>query len=84
MIMAFIVSCSRFEEHTSICHSSRKPSLLDAAVFAAYGWPLDLTDEEAFRNLLELDLEVSYPRQERRHQTRRTVIKEVLLCLLAF
>jgi hypothetical protein len=30
---------------------------LDAAVFAAYGWPLDITDEEVLQNLLALNLE---------------------------
>jgi hypothetical protein len=32
---------------------------LDAAVFAAYGWPPDLSDEEVFQNLLALNLERS-------------------------
>ena len=30
---------------------------LDAAVFAAYGWPVDLTDEEILERLLELNVE---------------------------
>lgn len=30
---------------------------LDAAVYAAYGWPADLPDEEVFKNLLTLNLE---------------------------
>ncbi len=30
---------------------------LDAAVFAAYGWPADLPDEEVLKNLLALNLE---------------------------
>jgi len=30
---------------------------LDAAVFAAYGWPVDLSDEEILARLLELNLE---------------------------
>jgi hypothetical protein len=30
---------------------------LDAAVFAAYGWPKDLTDEEILARLLALNLE---------------------------
>lgn len=30
---------------------------LDAAVFAAYGWPPDLPDEEILENLLALNLE---------------------------
>jgi len=30
---------------------------LDAAVFAAYGWPADLTDEEILKNLLALNSE---------------------------
>jgi hypothetical protein len=29
---------------------------LDAAVFAAYGWPADLADEELLARLLELNL----------------------------
>ena len=29
---------------------------LDAAVAAAYGWPADISDEEALRELLELNL----------------------------
>ena len=29
---------------------------LDAAVFAAYGWPADLTDEEILERLLALNL----------------------------
>jgi len=32
---------------------------LDAAVFAAYGWPSDLSDEEVLQNLLTLNLERS-------------------------
>jgi hypothetical protein len=32
---------------------------LDAAVYAAYGWPTDLTDEEVRQNLLALNLERS-------------------------
>jgi hypothetical protein len=32
---------------------------LDKAVFAAYGWPLDLSDEEVLQNLLALNLERS-------------------------
>ena len=32
---------------------------LDAAVFAAYGWPLDLSDEEILQSLLALNLERS-------------------------
>ncbi len=30
---------------------------LDAAVYAAYGWPADLPDEEVLKNLLALNLE---------------------------
>jgi hypothetical protein len=30
---------------------------LDAAVFAAYGWPADLTDEGILEKLLALNLE---------------------------
>ena len=30
---------------------------LDAAVFAAYGWPVNLTDEEILEKLLALNLE---------------------------
>lgn len=30
---------------------------LDAAVFAAYGWPDDLSDEEILQRLLTLNLE---------------------------
>jgi len=30
---------------------------LDEAVFAAYGWPAELTDDEVLRRLLELNLE---------------------------
>jgi len=37
---------------------------LDEAVFAAYGWPLDLTDEGILQNLLALNLERSKPEQE--------------------
>ena len=37
---------------------------LDAAVFAAYGWPLDITDDEVLQNLLTLNLERSKPEQE--------------------
>ena len=29
---------------------------LDAAVFAAYGWPIDLSDDELLARLLELNL----------------------------
>jgi hypothetical protein len=32
---------------------------LDAAVFAAYGWPPDLSDEDVLQNLLALNLERS-------------------------
>ncbi len=32
---------------------------LDAAVFAAYGWPLDISGEEVLKNLLALNLERS-------------------------
>ncbi|CAA9433972.1 MAG: hypothetical protein AVDCRST_MAG01-01-3123 [uncultured Rubrobacteraceae bacterium] len=32
---------------------------LDAAVFAAYGWPADLPDEEILKNLLSLNRERS-------------------------
>jgi hypothetical protein len=32
---------------------------LDAAVYAAYGWPADLTYEEVLKNLLALNLERS-------------------------
>ncbi len=32
---------------------------LDEAVFAAYGWPRDLSDEEVLQNLLALNLERS-------------------------
>jgi type II restriction/modification system DNA methylase subunit YeeA len=39
--------------------------VLDETVFAAYGWPLDLTDEEVLQNLLALNLERSSPRLER-------------------
>jgi hypothetical protein len=35
---------------------------LDTAIFAAYGWSLDLTDEEVLQNLLALNLERSNPR----------------------
>jgi hypothetical protein len=35
---------------------------LDVAVFAAYGWPSDLSDEEVLQNLLALNLERSNPR----------------------
>lgn len=38
---------------------------LDRAVFAAYRWPSDLSDEEALQNLLALNLERSSPRLER-------------------
>ena len=34
---------------------------LDEAVFAAYGWPSDLSDEEVLQNLLALNLERSDP-----------------------
>jgi hypothetical protein len=34
-------------------HAHRR---LDEAVFAAYGWPADLTDDEILANLLELNL----------------------------
>jgi len=37
---------------------------LDAAVFTAYGWPPDLTDEEVLQNLLALNLVRSRPGQE--------------------
>jgi type II restriction/modification system DNA methylase subunit YeeA len=30
---------------------------LDAAVFAAYGWPVDLSDDEILSRLLALNLE---------------------------
>jgi hypothetical protein len=32
---------------------------LDKAVFAAYGWPEDIADEEILKNLLALNLERS-------------------------
>jgi len=32
---------------------------LDAAVFAAYGWPEDIADEDVLKNLLALNLERS-------------------------
>ncbi len=32
---------------------------LDEAVFAAYGWPLDIPDEEVLKSLLALNLERS-------------------------
>jgi len=32
---------------------------LDRAVFAAYGWPSDISDEEILKNLLALNLERS-------------------------
>ena len=32
---------------------------LDAAVFAAYGWPVNLTDDELLARLLELNLRQS-------------------------
>jgi type II restriction/modification system DNA methylase subunit YeeA len=35
---------------------------LDEAVFAAYGWPSDLSDEKVLQNLLGLNLERSKPR----------------------
>jgi hypothetical protein len=35
---------------------------LDRAVFAAYGWSLDLSDEEVLQNLLTLNLERSNSR----------------------
>jgi hypothetical protein len=34
---------------------------LDEAVFAAYGWPPDISDEEVLQNLLALNLERSDP-----------------------
>jgi type II restriction/modification system DNA methylase subunit YeeA len=34
---------------------------LDAAVFAAYGWPADVSDEDILKNLLALNLERSAP-----------------------
>jgi hypothetical protein len=37
---------------------------LDAAVFAAYGWPPDIKDEEVLQNLLALNLGRSKPGQE--------------------
>jgi hypothetical protein len=36
---------------------------LDAAVFAAYEWPLDITDEVVLQNLLALNLGRSAPEQ---------------------
>jgi type II restriction/modification system DNA methylase subunit YeeA len=39
---------------------------LDAAVFAAYGWPPDLSDEELLQNLLALNLERA-GESDRRH-----------------
>ncbi len=32
---------------------------LDAAVFAAYGWPADVSDEDILKNLLALNLDRS-------------------------
>lgn len=32
---------------------------LDAAVATAYGWPADISDEDALRELLELNLQMS-------------------------
>jgi hypothetical protein len=34
-------------------------STVDAAVFAAYGWPEDIADEDILKNLLALNLERS-------------------------
>ena len=36
---------------------------LDAAVFAAYGWKSDLSDEEILEKLLSLNLERADPRR---------------------
>ena len=37
---------------------------LDAAAFVAYGWPLDIADEEVLQNLPALNLERSEPGQK--------------------
>ena len=50
---------------TRFCHQmAQRPTWLDlahkkldAAVFAAYGWPADLSDDEILARLLELNLE---------------------------
>jgi hypothetical protein len=42
---------------------------LDEAVFVAYGWSLDITDEEVPQNLLALNLDRSNPLQKARHRT---------------
>ena len=35
---------------------NQRPTRLDAAVFAAYGWPPELSDEEMLTRLLALNL----------------------------
>ncbi len=39
---------------------------LDAAVFAAYGWPADISDEDILRNLLDLNLQRAAVQQPRK------------------
>ena len=49
------------EEQLSILKQSNETThkKLDAAVFAAYGWKSDLSDEEILEKLLSLNLERS-------------------------
>jgi hypothetical protein len=42
------------ERPTWLAHAH---AALDAAVFAAYGWPLDLPDDAILERLLDLNLE---------------------------
>jgi hypothetical protein len=43
-------------------------------VFAAYGWPVDLTDEELLERLLDLNLERAGEEARGGHRQRRTDI----------
>ena len=56
---------------------------LDRAVFAAYGWPPELSDEEVLLELLTLNLERAKTHEESRLQIHRIVARVLLLCLLA-
>ena len=56
-----IIALTRERDKTNLYN--RRPTWLDiahmkldAAVFAAYGWPADLTDEEILARLLALNL----------------------------
>jgi hypothetical protein len=54
----FLDLCELVGHPTPAIYNAR-PTWLDQAVFVAYGWPSDLSDEEILENLLALNLERS-------------------------